>query len=646
MKIYAILLLSLMCLMPLQAQEQLSNRQKATAYFNSYQYGKAILLYQKLTDVKEPKLHDMEQLAYSYSQVNEYELASNWYSRIVDHPESSPENLLLYATTLKQTARYAEAKKILEKYARDTGKYDEAAIEIAGCDAATMWMADPLACKVRNENKVNTPLSEFGAYPLGNEVYYTGEKPGSGKVQHLSWTGASFLEVFKAGIEETGLSSPKKENIVFNKDDRFHIGPVSSNKAGNIFYVTRTYSGRKGEKSKKGKVKYKTNRLELYIYTKDGNEWRSEPFAYNNVKEYSVGHATLSPDEQTLYFVSDMKGSVGGSDIWYSEKQADGSWAKPMNAGKAINGTRNEMFPGVASDGALYFSSNSFVGMGGLDIFKAEGNKENWSKPENLQYPINSGGDDFAYVVSEEKENLLSGFFASNRSGGIGKDDIYSFHYERPKLVIVLEGVTYEGTDVDKVLSGVNVSLYSEQRELIAKKGSDSNGTFTFEIEPESEFKLLGQKERYYSDSLTFSTRGITKTDTIRVALHLKPLFEIGKKFVLDDIYYDFDKYTIRKDAQVVLNELIRIMRDNPTLKIELSSHTDSRGSDTYNMELSQKRAKSAVDYLVSRGIARDRMTAKGYGETQLVNRCENGVLCSKEEHQENRRTEVKVLSF
>lgn len=645
-KIYTTVLLGLMCFVTVQSQEQLSNRQKATAYLNSYQYGKAILLYQKITDVKEPKLEDMENLAYCYNQINQYELASNWYSRVVEHSDSPTENLLLYASTLKQTSRYAEAKSTLKRYAETTGKHNEVAIEIAGCDAAIKWMANPLDYKIKNEEGINTPMSEFGTYPLADDIYYIGEDSESSKLPHLSWTGNTFLQVFKANINGTGLSKAEEQNIPFNKDSKFHVGPITSNKTGDVFYVTRTYSGKKGEKVKNGKTRYTTNKLELYIYTKEGDTWKHEPFVHNNIKHHSVGHAALSPDEQTLYFVSDMDGSVGGTDIWFSIKQADGTWGPAINAGTTINGPKDEMFPSIADDGTLYFSSNSFVGMGGLDLFKAEGSKNVWNKPENLQYPVNSGGDDFAYVISEKQGDLIKGFLSSNRNKGKGGDDIYSFNYQQPKMVIMLEGTTYEGNGTNKVLPDVKVSLYNNgQNEILTQKVSESNGFFIFKVEPDTEYKLLGQKQKFYSDSLTVNTKGISN-DTIRVSLHLKPLFEIGSKIVLQDIYYDFDKYNIRSDAQVILHELVRIMHDNPTLKIELSSHTDSRGSDPYNMVLSQKRAQSAVDYILSRGVSRERLTAQGYGETQLVNRCSNGVACSKEEHQQNRRTEVKVLEF
>lgn len=636
-------LILLICLVSF-AQEQLGNREKAYEYFVGYEYGKAALLYQKLVDTKKPKLEDMERLAYSSYQINDYELAVNWYARIVEDPKSSPGNLLLYGRSLKQIAMYVKAKMVLERYAKETGKYDDVALDISSCDMAIKWLATPAAYTIVNEKSINTPLSEFGAFLIGDTLYYAGESSSSSK--RYSWTGNSFLRIYHAVKKGDSLARPVQLKP-FNKDNRYHVGPISSNRAGSTFFVTRTYAGKKGGLSKIGKRKYQTNRLELFLYTKDKQgKWTPVPFAYNNIKEYSVGHASLSPDEQVLYFVSDMPGSVGGTDIWFCEKNKDGSWEAPQNAGRNINSTQNEMFPSIAPDGTLYFASNGFAGMGGLDVYKSEGGKSVWSMPENLRYPINSGGDDFGFVVSKIGKEQLIGYMSSNRQMGQGNDDIYSFTYSKKPTVLILEGIAYEGQGKETQLPEVIVSLKGTDQNLIAKKLSDGSGAYVFEVEPNKEYKLLGQKVKYYSDSLTFNTKGLSKLDTVRVALHLEPLFQVGKKFILQDIHYDFDKYNIRNDAENILNELVRIMRDNPTLKIELSSHTDSRGSDKYNMSLSHKRAGSVMDYLVSRGIARDRLEAKGYGETQLLNNCSNGVPCSQEEHQHNRRTEVRVSSF
>lgn len=640
---YTTVLLLFICLVSF-AQEQPGNRKKAYEYFVGYEYGKAALLYQKLVDTKNPKLEDMERLAYSSYQINDYELAVNWYARIVEDPKSSPENLLLYGKSLKQVAMYDKAKRVFERYAEETGKYDEIAQDLISCDKAIKWLAAPADYTIVNEESINTPLSEFGAFPLGDTLYYAGES--SPRSKRYSWTGNSFLRIYQTVKQDDSLASPILSKS-FNNDSRYHVGPISSNKSGNTFFVTRTYTGKKGSLSKIGKRKYQTNRLELFIYNKDKQgEWKSTPFAYNNVKEYSVGHATLSPDEQVLYFVSDMPGSIGGTDIWFCEKNTDGDWEAPQNSGRNINSTQDEMFPSIAPNGTLYFASNGFTGMGGLDVYKSEGSKAVWSHPENLRYPVNSGGDDFAFVVSKIGKEQLGGYMSSNRQMGQGDDDIYSFTYLKKPIVLILEGIAYEGQGKEIQLPEVIVSLKGTDQKLIAKKSGDVCGSFVFKIAPNREYKLLGQKAKYYSDSLVFNTKGLVKLDTVRVALHLEPLFQVGKKFILQDIHYDFDKYNIRKDAGDILNELVRIMRDNPTLRIELSSHTDSRGSDKYNTTLSRKRAGSVVDYLVSRGIARNRMQAKGYGETQLLNNCSNGVPCSKEEHQHNRRTEVRVSSF
>lgn len=434
------------------------------------------------------------------------------------------------------------------------------------------------------------------------------------------------------------------DKSVYNEEN-YHIGPIMSNQKGNVLYVTRTYPGPSGEISKENKMKFRTNNLELYVYTENNGKYEVVPFPYNDIKKHSVGHAALSQDEKTLYFVSDMAGGLGGTDIWYCELQSDGSWGKPQNAGPAINTSQEEMFPNIGTDGTLYYSSNGLPGMGGLDIFSAKGAKNNWSKPANLRYPVNSAGDDFAFITNIANEDAVMGYLSSNRRGGAGNDDIYSFSNIKPKMILALKGLTVN-KKTGELLEAATVTLYANGRQIVAKQSSKADGTFFFELAKGTDYTVLGQKEKFYSDSATVTTKGLTKSDTLNVTLRLEPLFEIGKTIAIQNIHYDFDKDNIRKDAAVILDELVRTMRDNPTLEIELGSHTDSRGIDIYNLDLSQRRARSVVNYLVSRGISRSRLTAKGYGETQLLNRCANGVKCSAAEHQANRRTEFKILKY
>lgn len=627
------------------AQEQPSLRDRADELYQRYEYANAVKLYAKLADTRNPRLQDLERLAESYWLMKDYESAENWYARIVQRDDASPEHLLHYGEVLKVNGKYREAKGQLEAYATETDNPSSVAVQIAGCDSALIWMASPTLHRLRNEGTVNTANSEFAAFPLGDEVYYAGEPDHQSMSDTYGWTGNAFLRVYTAPLSSAGtLGSPSFAASAIN-DSKYHIGPLIAEKDGNTLYVTRTHASKDVGTQKEAGRRYRTNTLELYIYRKIDGVWVAEPFAYNNVKAYSVGHAALSPDEKVLYFSSDMPGGQGGTDIWYSERQPDGTWGDPVNAGAVVNSVGDELFPSIAPNGDLYYSSDGFAGMGGLDVFMTTGDKAAWTRPENLKYPINSASDDFAYLVYDEDDEGFRGFLSSDRRGGKGGDDIYSFSVEKPRIIIILQGTTSDKTTGER-LAETDVTLYDGEREIIAKKSSSDTGTFEFILDPNRDYTVLGQKSGYHADSAKVNTHGITKSDTLEVALLLEPIFQVGQTFELENIYYDFDKHNIRPDAAEILDELVRTLRDNPTLKIELSSHTDSRGSNAYNEALSQRRAQSAVDYLVSRGIARDRMVAKGYGETRLVNRCADGVPCSRDEHQANRRTEVTVLEY
>lgn len=627
------------------AQEQLGVREKADALYAQHQYAYAAEIYLRLIESKSARFSDLENLANCYYKMNDYEAAETWYSRVIENPNSPPRNLLIYGRILKNNSRYPEAKQVLQEYSRKVRTDRSVKNEIEGCDSAIIWLSNPTKHQLKNESAVNTPNSEFGAFPVKDNVYYAAEpKAEAGLKNTYGRTGKSYLKIHQAkrNADLTLFDALLNNELIYNKAP-FHTGPLATNNAGNVFYVTRTQTGKKKNRAKMYEEgeQYKTSTLELYVYTKTNEGWDVQPFQYNNPSQYSVGHATLSPDEKTLYFVSDMRGSLGGTDIWYCELQANGSWSVPKNAGKAINTTENEMFPFVASDGTLYYSSNGLPGMGGLDIFKAKGERSSWTKIQNMGYPLNSANDDFAFVIDTDN---YSGYLSSNRKGGAGNDDIYSFRHTRPKLILALEGVVYNKKTLQE-LPLATISLLANG-ELAARKESITDGSFYFDLSEDTDYTVLAQKPAFYADSVSFTTKGLLVSDTLKAILNLDPLFEIGKTLRLQNIHYNFDKYDIRPDAAKILDELVRTLRDNPTLKIELASHTDSRGSDSYNLDLSQRRAQSVVDYLVRRGISRARLTAKGYGESKLLNHCINGAKCSADEHQQNRRTEFTILEF
>jgi outer membrane protein OmpA-like peptidoglycan-associated protein len=387
-----------------------------------------------------------------------------------------------------------------------------------------------------------------------------------------------------------------------------------------------------------------TNRLEIYSAKFKNNGWTDiKAFAYNNADEYSVGHPALSPDGKTLYFVSNMPGGVGGADVYYCEKIDENTWSAPKNCGNMINSDGDEVFPYMDASGTLYFSSNGLPGMGGLDLFSAKGSKDSWTSPENLKYPLNSPKDDFSIYYTEAGK---AGYLTSNRDGGKGMDDIYRF-VESPPTDLILAVITKERLDNNTlgILKGVDVAIKNRITDNIQKMPVSDRGTLFTKVDCGTSYEVKGTKEGYFTQMKLVTTKCVTKHDTVFVELTFDKII-IDKPIVLRNIYYDFDKYNIRPDAALELNKLVVILLQNPSIEIELGSHTDSRGSDEYNQVLSQHRAESAVNYIVTQGIDPKRITAKGYGESVPVNRCTNGADCTEEEFQMNRRTEFKVTKM
>lgn len=634
----------LLCAPTVEAQEQKSYRQRAEQLYLAGEYMRAADIYERLADVKKPRVSDIERLGECYLYISEFTTAENWFARAYRMEGHDPNTVLNYAEVLRQNMRYPEAKEVLEKYRSAYGEEEQVALQIAGSDSSILWLPEPTLHRIQNLKDINTDLSEFGFFPTSDGAVFAGEPKIHVEAKKSGMTGKGYLKIFSAERQGNGYDRQGVRDERFN-DARYHVGPVITDQAEQTMFVTRTYPKEENtERYKEEGYRFRKHNLELIIYKLNADgDWEGEGFAYNNVEEYSLGHAALSEDENRLYFASDMPGGYGGVDIWYSERQDDGSWGEPVNAGEEINTSGDDMFPSVYKN-QLFYSTDGKPGMGGLDIFEAEIKENGFGTPVNLKYPVNSPGDDFCFVISENNDEVLKGFLSSNRTGGAGGDDIYSFLYEKPKIIITLEGVAIHKETRDP-LPASRITLYSPEGNIIARKAADENGGVRFSLDKGTDYIVRGEHEGFHADS-SFIASVFPQADTIlSVVLELEPMFKVGDKIVLENIYYDFDKDNIRPDAAEILDELIVTLRDNPTLKIELSSHTDSRGSHAYNEDLSQRRAQSAVDYLVSRGIARDRLVAKGYGERRLTNHCSDGVPCSIAEHQANRRTEIEVLS-
>ena len=600
--------------------------------FDDLAYSMAIKEYQKGLSKKEfPEARI--KMAESYRKMNDLPRAEEAYAKAVQMPQIQPVHKLHYAQILMRNGKYEQAKIYLDQYLTSVPADVTAQKLRSSCDSIAMWTADSLKYTVAVSN-LNSGQSNFSPVWYKEGVVFATDRDSKGKT--YEWTGRPYLEMYYAkGSPEKGFSSPI--GLSGDVNGIYHDGPASFTPKGDTIYFTRNnYLKKKVKESSQEEVN-----LKIYQAVKKDTSWKNiTEFEYNS-NDYSVGHPTLSSDGNTMYFVSDMPGGLGGSDIYKTER-VNGAWNKPVNLGPTVNTPYNELFPVIWKDTLLYFSSEGHYNFGGLDIFETVKTSSGWSEAKNSGYPLNTSYDDFGIALNDSG---TAGLISSNRnSQNTTQDNIYTFTVN--DLRFNLEGIAVEkGTQIP--LKDVTIELRNirTQKKEYAMTGPD--GKFNFKLDPESEYSIVGSKDSYFTNTELVSTLGKKQSESMYVKLKMElEHIIVNKPIVLENIYYDLDKYDIRADAAAGLDKLVMILTDNPGITIELSSHTDSRSDDKYNDLLSQRRAESAVNYIIAHGVASSRITAKGYGERQLINHCANGVACSEEEHQQNRRTEFKVVSM
>jgi len=628
------------------AQYVLKDADKQYELFN---YSKAIHLYEQAYK-KKPTLHTAERLASAYALVYNSKQAESWYAIAAKMPGSKAENVLGYARALQNNSKYSEAKVQYLDYISKNKNVSEKqqAVWLSSCDSALKWIRNPKKIDLVNQKALNSTQSDWGAVNYQGGVVFTsdrsdahletqeskpflrfdGSKEPDKKV--YGWTGNGYLKLYiKPSPNDSLQLFPVKAGT------RYHVGSASFTADGKTMYFTLTRISDELERLKKQPT---TVNVEIFSSTKaaDGTWGKPVSFAYNNVNQYSVGDPFITTDGDSLYFVSNMPGGLGGTDIYVCLKTNGGEWGKPVNL-KQVNTEGNERSPVFDAKDNFYFASDGRTGMGGLDVFRALKSGGDIGQIENMGYPFNSPQDDFGFSLNE-KGGIV--YLSSNREGGLGSDDIYTID-QKMILAFKLEGRVFD-KDTKQPLAGALVSLVKVNGGIL-KTETDENGAYRFNLAKESEYNVSAEKTNYRTDAENLATIGLATSAVLKEDLYLEAVV-INKAIRIENIYYDFDKWNIRADAAVELDKLVKIMTDNPTIWIELGSHTDSRGKDNYNLDLSQKRAESAVQYIISRGINKNRITAKGYGETQLLNKCANGVNCTEEEHQLNRRTEFKIV--
>lgn len=633
-----------------------SSLKKADKHFENYEFALALPVYKEAIQKRKPDLPTVERIATAYRLTRQNQEAELWYGKVVAMPGRPPMNLFYYAEALRSNGKYQEAKEQYMLWGEEMPEHADRAQQLMeATDLSLRLMKQPAVAEVTQLPGLSVPgASDFSPAVYGNNgIIFTSDRGVSkdGKDPKVyGWTGRPYLQLFIAQeISEGTYGRPQPLQDVINSD--FHNATASAAKEGGKLYFTRTkmvpalgnVNADPTSWVEKNENQNLINRLEIYSADRQGGNWTNiQPFEYNKVEEYSVGHPAISPDGQVLYFVSDMPGSLGDTDIYYSLRKADGSWGAPVNAGPVINTSGRESFPYVDADGKLYFASDGHVGMGGLDIFSAEGERGNWRTVKNLGYPINTPQNDYGIMFTEPgKRGLLS----SNRDSQNGTEDIYSFNILKKPVVLA---ITTLGRYQNKLRQTVQDPLPNTRILMSQQNSKDSTVVITDEKAQSFVDARAGNAYTFAGSKIGFlkmvSSIDIPDTapDTVQVAL-LFDKNEVEKAIVLENIYYDLDKWDIRPDAAKELDKLVTLLKNNPAVEIEMGSHTDSRESHKYNQLLSDRRAQAAVDYLVSKGIERNRLTAKGYGKTRLVNKCADGVECPEEEHQKNRRTEFTI---
>ena len=641
--------LAFLCTTSLFAQHE-RELQKANDMYKNYAYVDAIKIYEKIAEKGYVNQEMLESLGNSYYYNAEYKNALRWYEQLFEEGkyDVKAEYYYRYAQALKSVGRYDESDKMMNKFAELTGNTDTRAVlfeenqdyqEVINSNSGRLEL-HPVS--------INTEFSEYGTALYGDKIVFTAANSGKTSKGGVSqWTGESYYDLYTADRDQQALSNKKFFSTTINTP--FNESTAVFTKDGNTMYFTRNnYVNRKI-----GTNVENTILLKILRATKDSNgHWGNVVEVPFNSDNYNVAHPALSPDEKFLYFASDMDGTLGESDIFRVEILGDNQYGTPENLGDIINTSGRESFPFVSKNNILYYSSDGIPGLGGLDIFAVKFYENGTvSKPINIGMPGNSADDDFCFVMDSETK---VGFLTSNRPGGKGKDDIYSFYEEKPLVFDcekMIKGVLKDSEKNDVIADGVIV-LSDKTMKEVARQKTKEDGSFAFD--------KVDCKDLYYylraeiGDYVTTEVKvDLNVEGDVFYEFMIKPReiaidkdVDLAKVLNIKEIYFDLDKSDIRPDAAVELAKIVEVMRENPKMKIDIRSHTDSRASDEYNLRLSDRRAKSTLEWIVKQGIERKRLTAKGYGETQLVNGCSNGVPCTEEEHQANRRSEFIIISM
>ena len=645
-----LLFLIIIFLLPDQGFSQKLTTKLADKSFDEFAFVDAIGLYEYAYERDTTDNYVVRRLADANRNVGNTEEVERWLKKLMDRRVETPEDIFNYSQSLKSNGKYLLAEQWLKEYSELRPEDGRVNIQVSLLEYIQFLMRDSTNFEMRNVS-LNTIGSEMGPAFYKDQFIFSSTSISTKSKANYKWNELPYLNMYSASINPANGDLTSPIPFATKLKTAYHDGPVSFDQEKDIIYFTRnSFVKGKTSKSSEGIVN-----LKIFQGKLEEGEWKmTGSFRYNS-DEYSVGHPSVSKDGSILYFASDMPGGYGKSDIYFSVF-SNGQWSKPFNLGPKINTEGNEFFPFISGDGVLYFSSNGHGGLGALDIYFSVPERGVFNSIENMGYPVNSSKDDFGFALDSTG---MQGYISSNRLGGKGNDDLYFLKILR--VPVIIRGVIRD-RDTKDVLTDATVKVIDENGKTVQTSITRTNGQFEFEVNKGQEYILNVTKEFYFENEKPVATVTLRPNDEVFSEIFLEEKIEEAEDnspapismeeeggdtlqvIGLEYINYELDKSDVGKEMMATLDKLIALLVEFPDLEIRIESHTDSRGSDDYNMLLSKKRARAAFDYVVSKGIDPNRLLYQGFGETRLLNGCGNGVPCAEEQHEVNRRSIVKVV--
>lgn len=598
----------------------------ADKLYQNYNFIDASKAYLKLNDLGKADTYVFKQLGDCYYNVFNSLEAEKWYSKSITDKVQDAETYFRFAQMLKANNKYSEADAQMKTFATlaPSDKRALAANDDANYLNKLLGKAKSFDVKSLEFNSKN---SDFGAFLKNDVIYFASGRNATRK--NYEWNDEPFLDIFKTDFKDGKANTTAIPALDLNT--KYHEGPVSITSDGNTIYFSReSFFDNKFVKTKD--KKQKLGKMNIYKATNNGGKWENISSVSFNSKEYNTSSPSISKDGKTLFFISDMPGTLGKTDVWKASVNEDGTFGLPTNLGDKVNTEGNELSAFIADDNMLYFASNGKKGLGGLDVFVANLDKD--TEAINLGKPVNSEKDDFGFTFNQQQNTA---FLSSNRDGGQGSDDIYM---ALPVCIVDLIATAHD-TKSGLTIANANVTILDENKNVVSKSVTNGMGKATFALECNKNYFINVDKDGY--DSSVFPMDK-SKNGELTINTDLKPTEAIvtETEVILRDINFEFNKSNITQEGAFELDKLVEVLNKYPEMVIFAKSHTDSKGSDKYNMSLSERRAKSTVQYVVSKGILAERITGKGFGESELKVAC--GESCTDEQNAQNRRSEFMII--